>query len=338
MALRLCSYNIRDFDALFTAHDAFAPGDYDGKTTRLEVREAIRDVLLAVDPDVLGVVEAPDTTATGSRRTAAALEAFAVWAGLRARKALVGFVSQGKQELGLLYDPGVVKAKHVPGGSTSSKSNPRFDGELQIDTDDDRVKEVYRFYRPPLEAKLTLQANGRELYLILCHAKSKGIFDAMDVVHWERENRRNRRKLHAECTWIRRRVGEWLGKGRELVVMGDFNDGPEMDYFEAELGRSAVEIVMGDVFEPDALLRNHAGRPSWTRFGWSPATASFRDRLTDTWVNVQIDHILASRGLAVAATKAHRIWDPHHLPEAKPLKRTLWRASDHYPVSLDLDL
>jgi len=338
MTLRICTYNIRDFDDLFTAHDAFAGGDRDEKTTRLEVREAIRDVLLAVDPDVLGVVEGPDTTATGSRSTVAALETFAAWGGLRVRKALTGFVSQGKQELALLYDPDRVRARHAPGGSANSKSNPRFDGELQFDTDDDRVKEVYRFYRPPLEAKLSVQASGRDLYLMLCHAKSKGIFDAMDVVHWDRENRRNRRKLHAECTWMRRRVDEWLGKGRDVIVMGDFNDGPEMDYYERELGRSAVEIVMGDVFDPDSVLRNGAGRPTWTRFGWSPASASFRDRLTDTWVNVLIDHILVSRGLPVAPGKPHRVWDPYLLPEAKSLKQTLWRASDHYPVSLDLDL
>jgi exonuclease III len=336
MALRLCTYNVRDFNKLFTASNGFATGSYDGSTTKLQVREAIRDVLLTVDPDVLGVVEAPNTSASGAQSTVLSLEHFAQWAGLRVRKALTAFISDGKQELALLYDPDKVKAKHAPGGSVASKSNPRFDGEFRFDTDDDRVKELYTFYRPPLEVKLTLKRNDREIYLILAHPKSKGIFDAMDVVHWNSENRRNRRKLVAECSWIRRRVDEWLEKGREVVVMGDMNDGPGMDFYERELGKSAVEIIMGSIWEPKTILRNNGGPPRWGDHGWSPASASFRDRLTGTWVNVQIDHILTSQRVRTSGGSPHRVWDPYVLAEAKPLKQTLWRASDHYPVSLEL--
>ncbi len=114
----------------------------------------------------------------------------------------------------------------------------------------------------------------------------------MDIIHWERESIRNRLKLFAECEWIRRRVEEWLEDGSEVVVMGDFNDGPGMDYYELKYGRSAIEIVMGDIFEPDLILRSYMGRPKWTSKGWKPTSARFKDRMTEVYVNVVIDHIL----------------------------------------------
>jgi endonuclease/exonuclease/phosphatase family metal-dependent hydrolase len=335
MAFRICTYNIKDFDKLFTPSNALSNGTLDGGVTKAQVRTAIKDVLTAVDADVVGIVEAPNTTVNGPADTVARLETFAANAGMRTSKALTGFVSAGKQELALLFDPAKVDVKHEPGGAPASQSNPPFNGELRFDTDDDRVKEIYKFYRPPLEAKLTLKPSGREIHAVLAHPKSKGIFDAMDVVHWERENRRNRRKLVAECTWIRRRVDEWLAAGREVVVMGDMNDGPGMDFYERELGKSAVEIIMGSIWDANTILRHHGGEPVWGDFGWAPASASFRDRLTGTWVNVQIDHILTSATVQPTGP-GHRVWDPYNLAEATPLKETLWRASDHYPVSLDI--
>ena len=130
-----------------------------------------------------------------------------------------------------------------------------------------RVEEIYNFYRPPLEAKVEVLGNGTNFKLMVVHPKSKGIFNAMDLAHWERESKRNQLKLYAECTWIRRRVDEWLKGGDEVIVMGDVNDGPGMDNYERTYGRSAVEIIMGDLFAPDKILRSHAGAPKWTATG-----------------------------------------------------------------------
>ena len=68
---------------------------------------------------------------------------------------------------------------HRPGGRRNSANNPRFDERFEVDTDSDRIREVYDHFRPPLEARVRLQAGG-EFRLIVVHAKSKGIFDAVD--------------------------------------------------------------------------------------------------------------------------------------------------------------
>jgi endonuclease/exonuclease/phosphatase family metal-dependent hydrolase len=333
MKIRLCSYNIEWFDHLFNADNA-------PKTTAEAVArfQAIAKVLNHINPDLIGIVEAPNATASGSQSTVTKLENFASQVGLRHTKAKTGFLSAGKQEIAVLYDPTVLTVSHAPGGSTRSKSNPRFDGEFYFDTDDDRIKEVYKHYRPPLEAKVKVKATGKEFRLLVAHTKSKGIFSSIDMIHLERESRRNRLKLFAECAWIRCRIDEWLDKGHPVVVMGDINDGPGMDEYEMRYGRSGVEVIMGNLFDPDRILRNLAGQPQWGPYGWSPSSVRFTDRITETQINVLIDHILLSADLKTSGQNPHQIWNPYENDQAKPLKTELFQASDHFPVTVDLNL
>lgn len=333
MAIRLCSYNIEWFNHLFNANNSL-------KTSQKAVEQlnALSQVLTHVNADLIGITEAPNSTVSGAQSTVTKLETFASHFGLRTSKAKVGYISGGEQEIAVLYDPTVLTVLHAPGGSNTSKSNPRFDGEYYIDTDDDRIKEVYKHYRPPLEVKVTVKASEKEFRLIVAHTKSKGIFSSMDMVHLERESRRNRLKIFAECSWIRRRVDEWLDKGHQVVVMGDINDGPGMDEYEMRYGRSGVEILMGSIFEPDRLLRNHAGKPVWGAMGWKPSTVRFKDRITETYINVLIDHILISSGLKTSGQDSYQIWNPYENDNAKPLKTDLLNASDHFPISINLNV
>ena len=335
MSLRICSYNIEWFNHLFNADNSLKNG-----RKEQERLTAIKNVLSTIESDFVGIVEAPNTTTTTDpqQSTVAKLENFAQISGLRTRKALTGFISRGTQEIAALYDPDILTANHDPGGDANIKSNPEFNDVFYFDTDDDRVEEVYKHYRPPLELRTRVSQTGTEFNIIIAHPKSKGIFNSMDMLHWERESRRNRLKLYAECEWIRRRVDEWLDKNRHVIVMGDFNDGPGMDLYELKYGRSAVEIVMGELFQPDRILRNYAGKPKWTSYGWKPASARFKDRMTEDYVNVLIDHILVSPGLPVVSNSPHKIWNPYENDDAKTFRSDLLKASDHFPVTLDLDL
>ena len=327
MALTICCWNIEWFDKLFDAQNGLR-GDAKS-TVRLE---AIAEVLGSIDADLISIVEAPNTS-RGVRSTVACLEAFATQFGLRAGKAITGFLSQGKQEIAALYDPALVDVSHNPGGG--KKGNPRFDSTFEFDTDDDRIPEVYRFYRPPLELLVKSVGSNLSFELIVAHTKSKGIFSATDLVHWNLESARNRRKLFAECRWIRRRVEERLDAGREVLVVGDINDGPGMDSSEARFGKSAVEIIMGDLFDPQRILVSHIGKPKWTSKGWQPASTRFRDQFTGKSVSVLIDHALASQGLPVEAG-SHAVWNPSQYDPARALRKSLQEASDHYPVVLKL--
>ena len=327
MAITVCCWNIEWFDELFDAQNGLR-----GDAKSVARLAAIAEVLGKIDADLISIVEAPNTS-RGDRSTVACLEAFAVQFGLRANKAIIGFLSQGKQEIAALYDPARIDASHNPGGG--KKGNPRFDSTFEFDTDDDRIREVYRFYRPPLELLVNAVGSSLSFELIIAHTKSKGIFSAADLVHWNLESQRNRRKLFAECSWIRRRVEERLDAGREVLVVGDINDGPGMDSSEAVFGKSAVEIIMGNLFDPQRILLSHIGKPKWTSKGWLPASTRFRDQFTGKTVNVLIDHALASQGLPVEPD-SHVVWNPSQHTPAGVVRKSLKEASDHYPVVLKL--
>lgn len=116
------------------------------------------------------------------------------------------------------------------------------------------------------------------------------------------------------------------------------NDGPGMDEYELRYGKSAVEIIMGDIFSPSTLLRNYLGRPEFGQYGWVPASASFRDRITEDYINVLIDHVLVSQKVKVKANSC-RVWNPYQADTNDPIRalRSEFReASDHFPVSIDL--
>ncbi len=333
MSLRLCSYNIEWFNHLFNKDNTMKESE--DEQDRLK---ALGRVLRHIDADIIGITEAPNTTVDRTQSTITKLETFAAFAELETSKALTGIISPGTQEIALLYNPDKVTAVHAPGGQKDLKRNPSFDGEFIFDTDEDRIKELYKHYRPPLEAEITVNATGAKFKLMVCHTKSKGIFSSMDMLHWERENRRNRLKLFAEATWIRRRVDEWLDGDSEIVLMGDINDGPGMDYYEMKFGRSAVEIIMGDIFEPERILKNPAGRPKWGYFGWKPSTVRFEDRITETPINALIDHVMTTQSLPLVDGNPHNIWNPYENEIAEPIKWDLKTASDHFPITLDVDL
>ncbi|MCK5466594.1 hypothetical protein KAI56_03835 [Candidatus Parcubacteria bacterium] len=330
MLLRICSYNIEWFNHLFNKDNSLKTGIDEQK--RLS---AISNVLNQLNSDLIGVVEAPNTSADGQESTITKLENFANNANLPTNRVVTGYISAGTQEIAILYNPNKITVCHSPDGDSNSRSNPQFDGEFYYDTDNDRIQEVYKNYRPPLEARVKI--NNKEFKIIVAHTKSKGIFSNMDLLHWERESHRNRLKLLAECEWIRRRVDVWLKEGSDVILMGDFNDGPGMDYYEFKYGRSAVEIIIGDIFSPNLILRNFTGKPKWTYKGWKPSTARFKDRITETYVNVLLDHILISSGIKANGNSPYKIWNPFENEEAKPFKNDLLEASDHFPVTLDLD-
>jgi len=329
--MKVMAYNIEWFDNHFEPDNSL-------KTVQesQEKFSGVASVLSTVDPDIVGITEAPNTTTTtGQKSTVQALENFAAHYGLRQTKAMIGFPSPGRQEIALLYDPNTVTATHDPGGSAGAVKNPRFDESFQADSDGDKINELYKHYRPPLEAKITRTDGGDDFWLLVVHTKSKGIFSSMDRINFDRTSERNRRKLFAECQSIRKRVDEWLEKQRKVIVMGDVNDGPGFDFYESKFGKSAVELIIGDIYSRDTLLKYYVGRPKFGRYGWEPSTARFRDSYTYDLVNALIDHIIVSADFVPVGDIPTKIWNPWQLQEAKPLKQQLLDASDHFPVTFE---
>ena len=149
----------------------------------------------------------------------------------------------------------------------------------------------------------------------------------------------NRRKQLAQCIWLRRRVDQHLDQGESLIVLGDFNDGPGLDEYEKLFGRSGVEIVIGEEGETP-LYDPHAELVMQRRISVMPATARFWMSGEGRWMQTLLDYVMVSPDLRERSPH-WRIWHPFDDPECygdPVLREALLTASDHFPVTLDLDL
>ncbi|MEO1638166.1 MAG: endonuclease/exonuclease/phosphatase family protein [Pseudomonadota bacterium] len=332
--MRIATYNVEWFNTLFDDDGALI--DDDSWSSRWDVTKAqqiagLGAVFQAMDADAVMIIEAPDTSR--NRSTVRALDTFAARFGLRANTPLIGFANDTQQEIALLYDPALMTAKHDPQASANA---PRFDEVIGMDVDIDASPDAIRWSKPPLEVAVTVGETS--MRLIGVHAKSKAPHGARDEAEATRIAIQNRRKQLAQCIWLRKRVVQHLEAGEDLIVMGDFNDGPGLDEYEKLFGRSGVEIVLGE--GQDAQLYDpHAQMALARRIGAMPTTARFK-RKGQPYLQALLDYIMVSPNLR-AQNPRWEIWHPFDHPTcyADPgLRAALLAASDHFPVVLDIDL
>jgi len=342
--MRIATYNIEWFNNLFDdAGRLIDDGGWSGRqdVTRREQIEALGIVFSALDADAVMVIEAPDHN--GRRSTVTALETFAQVFDLRVKKALVGFHNDTQQEIALMYDPYVLEVRHDPKGQETGKkgsdNDPRFDGVFRIDLDIDATEDLITFSKPPLEVAVRVLATGAEFRLIGAHLKSKAPHGARNKDAVMRLAIANRRKQLAQAIWLRQRIKAHLAADEALIVLGDLNDGPGLDEYEGLFGRSSVEIVMGER-GVDCLTDPHARQALSRRLEARPTTARFYLPGPKRYLQALLDYIMVSPGLAAKRPK-WRIWHPMDDPAcwAVPeLRDALIAASDHFPVTLDIDM
>ncbi len=332
--MRIATYNVEWFNNLFDNNGVLIADDgWSGRwdVTRAQQTDALGAVFTAMDADAVMVIEAPDSSR--KRDGALALTAFAKHFGLRTRAAIVGFRNDTQQEIALLYDPDVMAAVHDPQGDDVI---PSFDAKFKMDIDVDAAPDAIRWSKPPLEVAVTTPSGP--LRLIGVHAKSKAPHGARDDAAATRISIENRRKQLAQCIWLRRRVEQHLTAGDDLIVLGDFNDGPGLDEYEKLFGRSGVEIVLGEG-DGTQLFDPHARMALGRRLGAMPVTARFK-RKGEPYLQALLDYIMVSPGLRAKGPR-WQIWHPFDHPDcyANPdLRDALLLASDHFPVVLDIDL
>ncbi|KAA0920781.1 endonuclease [Aquicoccus porphyridii] len=341
--MRIATYNVEWFNSLFDDAGQLLMDDRPSgrfEVTRATQVEALGMVFTALDADAVMVIEAPDHNSR--RNTVSALENFARVFDLRARRAVMGFDNDTQQEIALLHDPDRLTVRHDPMGDETGKKGahgaPRFDSVFRIDLDFDATEDLVRFSKPPLELAMRT-AGGFEFRMIGAHLKSKAPHGARGKDAIMRLAIQNRRKQLAQAIWLRRRIEYHLDAGTPLIVLGDLNDGPGLDEYEDLFGRSSVEIVMG---EDDGVPLHdpHARQILKRRVGPRPSTARFYLADQSRFLEALLDYIMISADLR-AYNPRWRIWHPfddadcYRLPE---LRNALISASDHFPVTLDIDL
>ncbi|WP_340202919.1 hypothetical protein [Ascidiimonas sp. W6] len=330
MKLKIGVYNVEWMRALFNKDGSpIISGE------KFERSQKLASILKKMNLDFLGIVEGPDTLADGSKTAAIQLENWVEEFGLNLNyKGVNGTHSRGQQELCALYDSSKISVDFTP--TLSSKN--QFDQPFLVDTTNKLIKEQYKHFRPPLELSIKSNTSNLEFAkVIIAHTKSKGIFSAVDYAKFEQISARDRMRLYAECMSIRLKCDEYIENGSEVIVMGDINDGIGMDFYENKFSKSAVEILLGDVWETDKILKSVIVKPKWTSYGWKPSSSRFTDRITEDKVNVLIDHIMVSKGISFENGK---VWNPYELKndlEVQELKTDLKKASDHFPISVAVE-
>ncbi len=343
--MRIATYNVEWFEALFDKrNNLLLDNEWSRRhdITREQQAQAIAVVLKRVNPDLILIVEAPNTGHT--QNTVIALQNFAKHFGLRQSKAVMGYANSTHQEIAVMYDPEIVNAIHDPQGQYSDGIEhvhaPRFDGKFLWDVNVDGKPEVHEFSKPPLELLVELRNPEAVLRVIGVHNKSKAPHGANNRKEEIKLAVENRRKQLAQCIWLRQRVDDHLDARDPLIVLGDFNDGPGVDGYEALFGRSGVEIVLGDrkaagrcMIEPNARIHLDP------RQGWAVSTARFYIGEYKRYMNALLDYVMLSEDLYHTSRAEWRIWHPFDDPECfddAELQAALLIASDHFPVSVDM--
>ncbi len=197
----------------------------------------------------------------------------------------------------------------------------------------------HHFDRVPLV--LQLGSGGPELVIV--HTKSK--FSKLHTKEqWDRRDEEAvldalnaRQKLSGELGQLRRYIDSWLNESNnELVVMGDFNDGPFQDLMEREfLLYDILDELVGSFLKPRSCL-HHAMTPENLETAW---TVRFPDPLEDGKLTEElVDHILVSSSVSVrqGSCKVETEAYDRFNSDVNHSDRGL-RPSDHRPVSVVLD-
>jgi endonuclease/exonuclease/phosphatase family metal-dependent hydrolase len=300
--------------------------------------QRIKGVIERVDPDILGVQEGPPLKAQ--------MELFARRF-LGDRYAVFQSNAKNQSVFALVRRSLAANTTQIgPADPALAPLNtPFFYYPWQGFRVEDRKR--HRFDRLPLALDI-VPAPGLKLHLVVVHTKSKfsklkrrqqwevrekeAVLDALD----------SRQKLSAEVAQLRRYVSRQVAPpsaNRNLVLIGDFNDGPLSDELEHEfLLHNIVDELAGSFLAPESYL-THAMAPAVLD---RAVTVRFPDPfLDDEVVGECIDHILVApallsgdaglrlrAGSCVVESAAYDAFND----DAGDSDRGL-RPSDHRPVS-----
>jgi endonuclease/exonuclease/phosphatase family metal-dependent hydrolase len=343
--VRISSFNVEWMNDWFVSGSgpaAFKPqfkekdGTYLNDTDKTAKRTAA--VIRAIDPDILAVQEAP------SRQSE--LELFVSQYlqdnnGNPLYNVLLGDTGAA-QKLGLLYKPGsVTSAALAPHASITGLID-----EWMCDVDGDAELELYHFTRTPLVVNVTFGA--RTLQVIVSHTKSNFINHGESM--WNDPAQRpayihtaleDRRRISSEAMRIRSYVDSVLATtpGANIVVLGDMNDGPGLDYFEKNyLTHNVIDILFGSQFKPEWTFR-HAQHDVGEADRYTAVFDDFVEAIVGK--RMLLDHIMLSPGLTAGGLhKVSGSGAVHHAEYAAQFvnggAHREDRPSDHRPVSVRL--
>ena len=296
----------------------------------------VANVIKSLDPDVLTIQEGPSDI----REMKLFVDNYLTDAEGDILFDVFGGIDGGAQKLYTLIK---IKGKYKNYRIASDELTTALQEPWEADIDADNYLEGYEFTRLPLVVEGLIEDGGLKLRIITLHTKSKYVHKGESL--WENPNKKiqfviaalkNRRRISSEAMRVRIYLNDLLknDNSANIVVTGDFNDGPGIDYFERNyLTHNVTDILLGSSFYP-SLLFKHAflGRVEENKC----YTAIFNDYIDDSPNrHLLLDHILVSPVLSLKIKEsdiAHTEYDAETDNTASGRQK---HVSDHRPVYID---
>lgn len=297
-------------------------------------------MIKAINPDVLGLQEGP------SREGELALFVQDHLADGQGNPLYHFFLSDsgGQQRVALLYKPGAVtSASLAPHPTITGLIDPweaDVDGDLRLEPD-------YHFTRNPLVVNLKLGAH--DLQILVMHTKSSFVNNGAGM--WNNPATRHdyvvaalkaRRRNGTEGMRVREYLDARLATDAkaDIIVLGDLNDGPGLDYFEKRyLAHNITDVILGTAFQPEWVFQ-HAQHDVAANLRYTAVFDDFVENVDDK--PLLLDHVLLSPGLRGTSglRKIANSGAIHHAEYTAQVtaggKKRENRPSDHRPVSVRL--
>lgn len=174
---------------------------------------------------------------------------------------VLGGIDGGSQKIyALVKNGGKYEGAQIPTDAPTMD----LEDSWEADVDGNLELQDYEFTRRPLVIEGTQKGTNENIRIVTLHTKSKYVHRGREK--WQNPTRRhefveeaitNRRRISTEAMRTREYLDAVLSSNvqQKIVVAGDFNDGPGIDYFEKRyLTHNVTDIILGSVFHPENLF------------------------------------------------------------------------------------
>jgi exonuclease III len=295
----------------------------------------VASLILSVDPDVLTIEEGPSDI----REMQLFVSTYLCANNMPGYDILGGIDGKSQKIYALVKKNGrLANAQLVKDLETN-----KLKGEWECDIDGNGIAEPYKFTRLPVVIEADL-ANHRKCRIIAMHTKSNYVQNGEKL--WKNPATKqqfinialeNRRRISTEAMRVRMYLDILISvdPNANIIITGDLNDGPGLDYFEMRyLTHNVIDIILGSTFAHELLFRHSfidKVNPS-DRY-----TAEFYDYVDKKNKKLLLDHIAVSPALVssiISSGILHNEYDAAMDQNAGSERQK--RASDHRPVYVDI--
>lgn len=339
--MRLMNWNIEWMNNWFVGNGHVAWREsHSGIANVGDLAQRVANVILAIDPDVLTIQEGP----SDPREMELFVNAFLKIQDGQQIFQVFGGIDGGAQKIYALVKNG--GNFQNPRLANDTLTNELFE-EWLADVDGDSNLESYEYTRDPLIIDGELSDTNETVRVLSLHTKSKYVNRQESL--WRDPNRRqefivaalkNRRRISTEAMHTRLYLDQIyeIDPDFNVIVTGDFNDGPGIDYFEEHyLTHGVADILLGSSYRFDSQYRHILIGSVAADQLYTARFDDFIDEIDDR--PLLLDHILVSPSLSNRFSNqriAHAEYDSQE-DDSRPQGDRDRFPSDHRPVVVEIN-